>query len=321
MLLELKNISSLHLNGADFILKDINISIPALQKTAIAGETGSGKSSLLKIAGGAGEPDTGAEYFNGGYVETMREKLLPGHPSIASLGQYFELQKNLRVEQVLEYANKLSAKEAAKLYKICHIEHLLKRRTNELSGGERQRIALARLLTTKPKLLILDEPFSNLDMVHKTTLKQIINDLSEKLKITVLMVSHEPTDTLSWADYLIVMRDGKIIQEGTPEMIYNQPVNSYVAGLFGYFNEISDASILKKLGLKVSDVPLIVRPEKLVLVTKDSSNKVVATCTKHRFFGSYYLIDFQLENNQSVYVYSTTGLPDIGSQYFLSLAY
>lgn len=320
MLLELKNISSLHLNGADFILKDINISIPPLQKTAIAGETGSGKSSLLKIAGGAGEPDTGAVYFNGEYVESMREKLLPGHPGIASLSQYFELQKNLRVEQILEYANKLSVKEAKKLYEICHIQHLLKRRTNELSGGERQRIALARLLTTKPKLLILDEPFSNLDMVHKTTLKQIINDLSEKLKITVLMVSHEPTDTLSWADYLVVMRDGKIIQEGNPETIYNQPVNSYVAGLFGYYNEIADTTILKKLGVKVTGPSIILRPEQLSVTTKDNKYKIEASCIRRLFFGSYYLCEFILENGQQVYLYFNADLPEIGGKYFIALS-
>ena len=109
--------------------------------------------------------------------------------------------------------------EAATLFEICQVDHLLKRRTDQLSGGEKQRIALCMLLVKCPKLLVLDEPFSNLDPIHKTVLKTVIEDIGKRLQITCMLTSHDPHDTLSWADEILVMKNGKIIQQGTPRGI------------------------------------------------------------------------------------------------------
>src|SRR5690606_32752154 len=116
--------------------------------------------------------------------------------------------------------------------------HLLTRRTDELSGGERQRIALAKLLITSPQLLLLDEPFSNLDMMHRIVLKKVLKKISKQLSITCILVSHEPSDVLAWADKVIVIRNGIIVQKGTPKNIYTCPVDEYTAGLFGPYNFI-----------------------------------------------------------------------------------
>ncbi|HEY0610611.1 MAG TPA: ATP-binding cassette domain-containing protein, partial [Chitinophaga sp.] len=147
-----------------FILKDISFEQRRFQHIAIAGETGSGKSTLLKVIGGLAQPDSGQVTFEGGRVKGPNEVLIPGHPGVAYLSQYFELRHNYWVEEILSYANKLTDEEAQNIYEICQIDHLFRRRTDQLSGGEKQRIALARLLTTSPRLLLLDEPFSNLDM-------------------------------------------------------------------------------------------------------------------------------------------------------------
>jgi len=273
------------------ILKGISFAQGAFQKIAIAGETGSGKTTLLKIIAGLDQPSQGEIIFAGDNVKGSNEKLVPGHPAIAYLPQFFELPKFLRVEQVLAYSNKLTDREATRLFKLCHIQHLLKRKTNELSGGERQRIALCRLLIGKPTLLLLDEPFSNLDLILKSRLKEVIHDVSAVLKITCLLVSHDPDDTLPWADEILVMRAGKIIQQGTPQRIYQQPINAYVAGLFGKFARLNDLQLrlLKKTDRK------FLRPEDFIFV-KRNSTALTGVVHKISFLGNGYEIETLIEH-------------------------
>lgn len=275
-----------------FELKNVTFTQKKYQKIAVAGETGSGKSTLLKIIAGLEQPDSGEVMFNDEKVKGPAENLVPGHPSIAYLSQNFELPKFLRVEQVLSYANTLATEEAATLYDVCRISHLQMRRTDELSGGERQRIAVARLLISWPSILLLDEPFTHLDMVHKKTLKEVIRDIGDKLKITCILVSHDPSDTLSWADKILVMKDGKVIQKGAPEKVYREPVNEYVAGLFGRYNLLSFAEA-RSFYRRAADQPrkkLLIRPEDFKLVprkVKSISGKV----EKVSFMGSCYELE------------------------------
>jgi len=268
---------------------DITLSLQRFQKLAIAGETGSGKSTLMKIIGGLAQPMSGRVLFEEVKVDGPEEKLIPGHPGIVYLSQHFELATHLRVEQILEYANQLKEKEAALLYEVCEIAHLLKRKTNELSGGEKQRIALARLLVTSPRLLLLDEPFSNLDMIHKTILKQVIRDVAEKLKITTILVSHDPLDTLPWADEILVMKDGRVVQHGTSRNIYTEPVNAYVAGLFGRFTPVTAdwKEVWKRLPAHLTQQPeVFLRPEQLAVV-KDRKGALRGVVTHVNYMGGY----------------------------------
>jgi ABC-type sulfate/molybdate transport systems ATPase subunit len=271
-------------------LKAISLSLSKYEKVVVAGETGSGKSTLLKVIAGLVQPRTGDVFFQGQRVQGPAEKLIPGHPNIAYLSQHFELAKFLRVEQVLSYANSLSQEKAEAIFAICQIENLRKRKTDELSGGERQRIALARLLIGSPKLLLLDEPFSNLDLVHKQILKNVIEAIGDELGITIVLVSHDPDDTLPWADRIFVMRHGSIVQSGTSFDIYNDPVDAYVAGLFGKFTEFDETlqhAFRADAGVRSGVV--FKRPEQLRIV--DSKNGgvqcVVESC---EFFGSHFEI-------------------------------
>jgi ABC-type Fe3+/spermidine/putrescine transport system ATPase subunit len=281
------------------VLKDIIFSQQPLQKIAITGETGSGKSTLLKIIAGLEQPDNGEVLFQNEKVEGPFEKLVPGHPAIAYLPQYFELPKSLRVEQVLSYANQLTLNEAERLFKICQISHLLKRKTNELSGGERQRIALCRLLLTKPTLLLLDEPFSNLDMLLKNILKEVVQNICDKLKISCLLVSHDPDDTLSWADQIIVMKEGKIVQRGSPQKIYNEPTNAYTAGLFGKYVQLSAAQLKS---FKVHSDKKFFRPEDFKLGALNKS-RVKGKITKIIFMGERFLVE--LKTSTKLFIVST----------------
>jgi ABC-type sugar transport system ATPase subunit len=279
------NVSEVSKRGdQDFVLHHVQFQQQLFQKIAIAGENGSGKSTLLKIIAGFIQPDEGEVRFEDKRVEGPEEKLVPGHKGICYLSQHFELPKFLRVEQVLTYANTLTDDEAELLYEVCQITHLVKRRTDELSGGERQRIALAKLLITSPGLLLLDEPFSNLDMIHKDTLKTVIDDIGHQLNITCILVSHDPSDTLPWADEILIMKEGRIIQQGTPREIYTKPVNEYAAGLFGKYNLLTSNQLHALLGADVAaNKNAIIRPEQFVI----NNSKTKAEVIRSEFFGSY----------------------------------
>jgi len=240
---------------------------------AVAGETGSGKTTLLKTIAGLAQAEEGAILFQGRRVLGPLEKLIPGHPGIAYLSQQFELPQHLRIEQVLEYANELPEEEAQELFRVCQIDHLMRRKTHQLSGGERQRIALAKLLIASPRLLLLDEPFSNLDMIHKEVLKSVIRDLGQRLDITCMLVSHDPLDTLSWADEILVLRDGKVVQQGPPAQVYQEPVDEYVAGLFGKYNLVDGR---------------VVRPERIGILSVERPGALKGRIETVNFWGSFF---------------------------------
>lgn len=219
-----------------FSLQGISLQQQPGERLAVVGETGSGKSTLLKIIAGLLQPDSGAVRFESKKVKGPLEQLIPGHRRIAYLSQYFELRNHYRVHEVLDMVREVPEEEAGRIQTICRIGHLLKRRTDQISGGERQRIAIARLLATAPSLMILDEPFSNLDLPHKLALLDVLKEAGERLGTTFLLAAHDPQDVMGWAERVLVLHDGRLVAEGAPEALYTKPANSYVAGLFGKFN-------------------------------------------------------------------------------------
>jgi len=235
-MIELVNVSMSFLDK--LVVDDVSLQIPLHKKVAIIGETGSGKSSILKIMAGLAQSNNGQVLFKGEKIKGAAEQLIPGHPKIAYLSQHFELRNNYHIWEVLEYANKLSDADASEIYALCKIEHLKNRWTDELSGGERQRVALARLLTTQPELLLLDEPFSNLDAIHKRRMFDIIEEASMRMGFSCIMVSHDAVDVLSWAEQIIVMQQGKIVQMDKTTAMYYHPHNDYCAGLLGLFSKV-----------------------------------------------------------------------------------
>ncbi|UYQ91390.1 ABC transporter ATP-binding protein [Chitinophaga horti] len=295
--------------GQEEVLKGISFTQQSLQKIAIAGESGSGKSTLLKIVAGLGQASEGLVWFNGKKVKGIHEKLMPGHPGIAYLSQHYELRNNYRVEEELAYANLFYDEDSEELYRICRIDHLLKRWTTQLSGGEKQRISLARQLATSPKLLVLDEPFSNLDLVHKQTLKAVIADIGEKLSITILLVSHDPLDILSWADEIILMKDGGIVQQASPEVTYRQPASPYAAGLFGRY------TILKQSIFPDTQPGLFLRPEQVAIVAEGG---IPGTLQRLDFIGHTYEAEV-LVNGEVIVVHIPEGGMAVGSEVRLGL--
>jgi ABC-type sulfate/molybdate transport systems ATPase subunit len=303
------------------VLDAITFSQQEFRKIAIAGETGSGKSTLLQIIAGLVQPDAGLVLFDNKRVRGPAEELVPGHPHIAYLSQQFELQPFLRVEQVLRYANKLTAQEAATLYEVCRIGHLLTRKTSQLSGGERQRIALARLLLSRPRLLLLDEPFSNLDMAHKSLLKSVIRQISEQLQLTCMLISHDPQDTLSWADEILVLQAGRVVQHGSPALIYRQPADAYVAALFGTGNLVRAdraAALFCRPAPGSDKNNMLIRPEDFRFEAS-AGQGIPGKVIRVHYFGSYYETEVLLDG-QVMTVKTCANHHHPGEQVYLSLA-
>lgn len=279
------------------IISPLSFTQQAGQKLALAGASGAGKSTLLQLVAGLAQPTTGDIRIGGARVRGPHEVLVPGHPGVAYLSQKSDLPHSLRVEQVLRYASRRPAAEAQALYELCRIAHLLGRRTDQLSGGEQQRVALARLLLGAPRLLLLDEPFSNLDRAHKRTMQAIIEEVGTRLGITCLLVSHDATDVLPWADEILVLRRGELVQRGTPQALYYHPADEYVAALFGDYNLLRGPAAQRLSPAPLApDAALLLRPEQLRL-SASGGEGLPGTVRAVRFMGGYYEVEIQLADS------------------------
>lgn len=286
------------------VLSDLDLAVAKGTCVGIVGETGAGKTSLLQILGGRGQASSGTVLFKGRNVPGTSEKLVPGHPGIGFLSQHFELPPHYWVHELLSYAGDLSNSERQYLYALCRIAHLTERRSSQLSGGERQRVALARELLHQPDLLLLDEPFNNLDGHNKRTIRQVLADLRTQWGITQIMVSHEAQDMLSWADQLYIMKEGRWVQSGEPKHVYEQPVNVYAAGLLGEYSLI-DPSHPAFIQLPFDKVPgqnWLIRPEDIKPVSADH-RQLTGYVEKTEFRGSFYAATLRVER-QSLLMFS-----------------
>lgn len=218
-------------NAVSLLLKDREIA-------ALVGGSGSGKTTLLRMLAGLEQVDKGAIQFRGKAVKGPNDQLVPGHPSVRLVHQHFELAHRQTVYQNVTQKLRhlpagIQAARALELLEVCRLSHLEDKKVEELSGGEKQRLALARTLAEEPELLLLDEPFSNLDPVLKEEIKGALVTYIRREGIAAIMVSHDPKDALSMADKLWVLQEGELLQEGSPENVYFRAISAEVAALFG----------------------------------------------------------------------------------------
>ncbi len=300
-----------------YTVRQISFDQDQFQKIVIAGETGSGKTTLLRMIAGLVQPDEGAIVFKGERVKGPLEKLIPGHPEIAYLSQHFELRNNYTVAEELEVVNLLSAEDSKNIFEVCRIGHLLNRKTNELSGGERQRIVLARQLVTVPKLLLLDEPYSNLDGIHRNIIRSAIREIGSRLNTTCIMILHDAADLLSWADTILIMKDGQLLQQGSPEQVYYYPVDEYCAAVLGEYNLLDkNSSILSGTSLHAIGDKIMVRPEQFNIELSTGGN---AEITEVMFAGSYFTILVQA-GDEKIIIRATQNRFSPGDRVRLSLS-
>ncbi|MDB5156403.1 MAG: hypothetical protein JWR50_1110 [Mucilaginibacter sp.] len=247
-------------------VKRIDLIIHPQKITAIIGESGSGKSTLLRLLYGLLSPDEGIIQFKGERIWGPEEKLIPGHDAMKMVTQdtdglnvYAKVWDNIAV---LMPNTDVGAKEerTTQVLKQLNILHLADKQAFFLSGGEKQRVAIARALITHPEVLLLDEPFNQVDTSFREGLQQDIRQVVHDTGLTVIMVSHDPAEVLSMADELIVLKEGEIIEVGHPKTLYQNPQNLYTAKLLTNCNVLTKEAA-KHCGITTRAEHVVIYPE------------------------------------------------------------
>ena len=288
-IISLENISKHYAENSSAGVHSISFNIQKGDFVAIVGESGSGKSTLLKLIYGLLLPDSGELLFKGKPLNGPIEKLIPGHDSMKMLNQNFNLNIYARVyeniESMLSNEDLKSKKEKAqKMMDFLRIDHLANKKIVELSGGEQQRVALARAIITEPEVLLLDEPFSQLDALLKTQFRADLKRLNQEMGITVILVSHDPVDGLTLANQMLILKDGILIESGNPDQIYLRPAYIYTGKLLANAFVLS-ALEAQKMGVKAQKDSVMIYPEWVQLKNSWSSKGYVI---KDIFFKGFY---------------------------------
>ena len=272
----------------------------------VIGESGCGKSTLLKLVYGLYDLGNGQLFWNDIEVLGPKYNLIPGMDFMKYLAQDFDLMPFITVaENVGKYLSNFypeqKGERIAELLEIVEMTDYANEKAKNLSGGQMQRVALARVLALEPEVLLLDEPFSHIDNFRKSSLRRKLFGYLKEKKITTIFATHDCSDVLSFADDVLVLKDGKIMEKGNPKDIYDNPKNKYIASLFGDVNEI-----------KIEGKTALIYPNQLLIAEK-SKLKVVAV--NSYFLGNHYLIEAS-HNHKTIFFESETQVEN-GRQIYL----
>lgn len=230
--------------GERVVLSDISLAIPSGRITCLLGESGCGKSTLLRIISGVDRPDSGCIRMGGTEIVGPRKFVEPEIRNIGFMFQDYALFPHLSVAENLAFGLRHLPRAArqervAEVVGRLAIGHLAHRYPHSLSGGEQQRVALARALAPRPAVLLMDEPFSNLDQGLRERVRRETLDTLRRIGTTAIIVTHDPQEALAVGDLIVLMRAGRIEQAGTPFEIYDRPVSPYAAEFMGPCNRLT----------------------------------------------------------------------------------
>ena len=304
------------------VLQNINLELEKDKIACILGPSGCGKTTLLKLIAGLEKVTTGDIIINDEIVSSNTMHLKTEKRKIGFLFQDYALFPHLTVKENLNFAISNGKKEKHDIEEIIEIIKLpnsLHKYPHELSGGEQQRVALARSIIAQPDLLLLDEPFSSLDLSLKEGVRDDTLHLLQKSNISVLIVTHDPFEAMFISNKIYIMqKGGKIVQSGSPHQLYNEPINSYVAGFFGETNKfkgmVKNAEVQTPIGkikthnnLESKEVVIHVRPQGIKLTQeKTPVNGIKGTVMASKLMGSFSFVHLSVldHNNEIVHVHS-----------------
>ena len=295
-------------------LNGVSLNIKEGEFFTLLGPSGCGKTTLLRMIAGFNSIEGGDFYFG-----EKRINDVPAHKrDIGMVFQNYAIFPHLTVKENVAYglkARKVGKQEmetrVSEALELVQISHLADRKPNELSGGQQQRVALARAFVIEPSVLLMDEPLSNLDAKLRVQMRTVIKKLQRRLGITTIYVTHDQEEALAISDRIAVMKDGNIMQIGTPNEIYAKPQNPFVAGFIGVSNfldcEVRDGRTVVQDEITV-DIPLrkafsgkaklSARPEQLFFSEQGMPGKVLFST----FLGDFIEYEVELDNGQSLIV-------------------
>lgn len=324
--ISLKNIKKTYEDKVT-VIEDLNLEIKDKEFVILVGPSGCGKSTTLRMIAGLEEITDGEMYIGDKLVNDVS----PKNRDIAMVFQSYALYPHMNVYKNMAFGlknrkvpKKLIDKKVHEAAKMLDIEQYLNRKPRALSGGQRQRVALGRAMVREPAVFLLDEPLSNLDAKLRTEMRSRISMLHKELQTTFVYVTHDQTEAMTMGDRIVVMKDGKIMQNDTPQMLYNHPQNMFVAGFIGSpqmnfikckINRKADGyyALFEDYYLKLPDrmndslslyvekeVVLGIRPENIKIAKNDNKNSYKMYVEIAEMTGSDYYLYGKLGNERII---------------------
>ena len=322
-LIYLKNITKSF--DGQTVLDDLTLYIKENEFLTLLGPSGCGKTTTLRIIGGFEEPDKGVVLFDGKDITALP----PNKRQLNTVFQKYALFTHMTIAENIAFGLKIKVKTKSYIddkikyaLKLVNLDGYENRMPSTLSGGQQQRIAIARAIVNEPNVLLLDEPLGALDLKLRQDMQYELIRLKNELGITFVYVTHDQEEALTMSDTIVVMNQGYIQQIGSPEKIYNEPENAFVADFIGDSNIVDGLMIQDELveifGTRFAcvdkgfgnnkPVDVVIRPEDVELVDPDKG-QLTGTVTHLIFKGVHYEMEVTTPNGYEWLVHSTTCFP------------
>ena len=313
-ILSIRNISKRFSGNNRFAVKDFSLEVRKGEIVALLGESGCGKTTILRIISGFEDIDSGQIILDGVEVAGNNAFIEAEKRGVGIVFQDYALFPNKTVEQNIAFGlyklpNQNRIKRVQDALILCGLEGLEKRYPHQVSGGQKQRVALARALAPRPKMILFDEPFSNIDTLMKAQMRTDIGKILRQTETTAIFVTHDTRDVLSLADNVAVIREGVLQQIGKPSEVYRNPSNSYVARFFGKTNLLKATSVpggfQTSLGFLSSDqaceknnsrVLLSVRPDDFEVCNPNTNNCFMGKVIHDNYMGNIRELTLEVPN-------------------------
>lgn len=330
-LIRLENISKSY--GDNKVLDELELTVEENEFVTLLGPSGCGKTTTLRIIGGFEMPDEGRVHFDGKDITDLPPNMRP----LNTVFQNYALFPHMSVSENIAFGLKVSGKSDQYIkdkikyaLKLVNLKGFEDRRINQLSGGQQQRIAMARAIVNEPRVLLLDEPLGALDLKLRQEMQYELVRLKKELGITFIFVTHDQEEALTMSDKVVVMNNGYIQQEGTPEQIYNEPENAFVADFIGDSNIIPGKMIADKLvevkgvqfpcidgtdnGFRPGQrVDVVIRPED-VEIRPYGEGLFNGTITSKLFIGVHYEMLVKMEEGKFEWLLQNYDEHEVGSK-------